>query len=384
MMPSNRLALLAMLALGYLGLLSTHVSKFATLFALLVEQCVALGILTFFVPLNIWNDDKLTQTLCPDPRGSSSLIQVRALRSQFFHRCNWRCHWNFDFDNCPLLCGDHCVHPDCNNHRRPDLYPPPSPPGIPCPIPPPIIHHVLSYQRPGLNPLTSLPFLQLSPQFPPASLPFLNQSDSIDQFPYGLLQSAITRSQRPCCPGGPSTLSTYTNIDRVDGAQLSFDKLVDGLEGYIEECQTNRQRRPRLEEYAKMLDPIVYNPFLERDIIFPAFVPPPWDEQRSNDIMLQGVGAEPRELVLKKNVPLYLLQANVHLFGHPDLQASEHIHFSQRLSHPVSIPLNYVREDIYVQELRETFLKNSSTFVDGFAYYDEPLASTYVKRPTTH
>jgi hypothetical protein len=93
--------------------------------------------------------------------------------------------------------------------------------------------------------------------------------------------------------------------------------------------------------------------------------------------MLQGVGAEPGELVLQKNVPLYLLQAKVHLFGRPDLQASEHVHFSRRLSHPVSIPLNYVREDIYVPELRETFLKNSSTFVDGFAYYHEPLASTY-------
>jgi hypothetical protein len=131
------------------------------------------------------------------------------------------------------------------------------------------------------------------------------------------------------------------------------------------------------EEYAKMLDPIVYNPFLKRDIIFPAIVHPPLDIQRSNDIMLQGVGTEPGELVLKKSVPLYLLQANVHLFGRPDLQASEHIHFSRRLSHPVSIPLNYVGEDVYVQELHEAFLKNSPTFVDGFAYYDEPLASTF-------
>jgi hypothetical protein len=57
------------------------------------------------------------------------------------------------------------------------------------------------------------------------------------------------------------------------------------------------------EEYAKMLNPIVYDPFLERDIIFPAFVPPPLDEQRSNNIILQGVGAKPGELVLKKNVP---------------------------------------------------------------------------------
>jgi hypothetical protein len=223
MMPSNRLALLAMLALGYFGLLSTHVSEFATLFALLVEQCVALGILTFFVPLNIRNDDELTRTLHHhDLRGSSSSNQVRVNRSQFIHRCNWRCHWNFDFDNCPLLCGDHCIHLNCNNCHRPDLYPPPSPPGIPRPIPPSIIHHVPSYQRPGLNPPTSLPFLQLPPQLLPqlplASIPFLNQSASIDQFPYGLLQSAIMRSQCPCCPGGPSTLSTYMNIDRVDGA----------------------------------------------------------------------------------------------------------------------------------------------------------------------
>jgi hypothetical protein len=245
-MPSNRLALLAILALGYLGLLSTHVSDFATLFALLVEQCVALGVLSFLVPLNIRNNDELTRTIHPDPGGSSSSIQVRANRPQFLHRCNWRCHWNFDFDNCPLLCGDRCVHPNCNNRRRPDLYPPPSPPGIPRPIPPPIIHHVPSYQRPGLNPPTSLPFLHISPQFPPASLPFQHQSASIDQFPYGLLQSAITRSQRPCRPGGPSAPSTYTNIDRVDGARLSFDELVDGLEGYIEECQANRRRRPRL------------------------------------------------------------------------------------------------------------------------------------------
>jgi hypothetical protein len=83
MMPSNRLALLAILALGYLGLLSTHVSEFATLFALLVEQCVALGVLSFFVPLNIRNNDELTRTIRPDPGGPSSLIQVRANRPQF-------------------------------------------------------------------------------------------------------------------------------------------------------------------------------------------------------------------------------------------------------------------------------------------------------------
>jgi hypothetical protein len=164
----------------------------------------------------------------------------------------------------------------------------------------------------------------------------------------------------------PSTSSSTDSRDTSRSVRQTVDVALDLLIGMT------------AEEYAKMLDPIVYNLFLERDIIiiFPAFVPPPLDKQRSNDIMLQGVGAEPGELVLKKNVPLYLLQANVHLFSRPDLRASEHIHFSRRLSHPVSIPLNYVGEDIYVQELHEAFLHNSATFVDGFAYYDEPLAST--------
>jgi hypothetical protein len=60
MMSSNHLVLSAMLALGYLGLLSTHVSKFMTLFAMLVEQGVALGVFTFFILLNIQNNDELT------------------------------------------------------------------------------------------------------------------------------------------------------------------------------------------------------------------------------------------------------------------------------------------------------------------------------------
>jgi hypothetical protein len=43
MMPSNRLALLAILALGYLGLLSTHVSEFATLSLYLSSSVLLLG-----------------------------------------------------------------------------------------------------------------------------------------------------------------------------------------------------------------------------------------------------------------------------------------------------------------------------------------------------
>jgi hypothetical protein len=105
----------------------------------------------------------------------------------------------------------------------------------------------------------------------------------------------------------PSTSSSTDSRDTSRSVRQTVDAALDLLISMT------------AEEYAKMLDPIVYDPFLKRDIIFPAFVPPPLDEQRLNDIMLQGVGADPGELVLKKNVPLYLLQANIHLFGCPDL-----------------------------------------------------------------
>jgi hypothetical protein len=105
----------------------------------------------------------------------------------------------------------------------------------------------------------------------------------------------------------PSMSSSTDSRDTSRSVRQTVDAALDLLIGMT------------AEEYTKMLNPIVYNLFLERDIIFPAIVHPPLDEQHSNDIMLQGVGAEPNELVLKKNVPLYLLQANVHLFGCPDL-----------------------------------------------------------------
>jgi hypothetical protein len=151
----------------------------------------------------------------------------------------------------------------------------------------------------------------------------------------------------------PLTSSSTDSRNTLRSVRQTIDVVLDLLIGMT------------AKEYAKMLDPIVYNLFLEWDIIFPTIDHPPLDEKRSNDIMLQGVGAEPGELVLQKNVPLYLLQVKVHLFGRPDLRASEHIHFSQHLTHPISIPLNYIRDDIYVQELGEAILKNSSTFVDG-------------------
>ena len=42
------------------------------------------------------------------------------------HQYTWRCHRNFDYNCCTILCGDNCTHRNCTNHCCPDLFPPPT------------------------------------------------------------------------------------------------------------------------------------------------------------------------------------------------------------------------------------------------------------------
>ena len=81
------------------------------------------------------------------------------------------------------------------------------------------------------------------------------------------------------------------------------------------------------EEYAKMLDPLQYDPYLMWEVIFPASVPPPFCEQHWNDLMFEGKG--PGEVVVRKKIPLYLLQAKVPLYGLNLRNAHDFVHSSQ-------------------------------------------------------
>ena len=42
------------------------------------------------------------------------------------HQCTWRCHRNFNYNRCTILCGDNCIHRNCTNHCCPDFFPPPT------------------------------------------------------------------------------------------------------------------------------------------------------------------------------------------------------------------------------------------------------------------
>ena len=218
MMPYNSLALLAILALGCLWLLSGQMTLFVSLTQTFVGHALLIGFFFLFIRYTTGTEEKLTRTIIQNPLSSFNYPnEVCVPRSnQVLHQCTYCCHRNFDNNTCPLLCGDHYIHPNCNNCCRPDLSPPPEIP----------------------NRLASLPLNSTS-----ASLPFLQQYTSLDQHPYGLLH-AIMCSQ---CIRRPSPCPFNSHqSDRVDGAHLSFDKLVNGLEGYIVECQANGQCCHRL------------------------------------------------------------------------------------------------------------------------------------------
>ena len=99
---------------------------------------------------------------------------------------------------------------------------------------------------------------------------------------------------------------------------------------------------------AKMLDPIQYDSFLMQDIVFPRTIPRPTGFQQWDDLTWQG--SEPGKVIVKKKVPLYMIQSKVPLLGLALQNPHEFIHLSHRLAHPVMIPLNYMGEDSIIPE----------------------------------
>ena len=64
---------------------------------------------------------------------------------------------------------------------------------------------------------------------------------------------------------------------------------------------------------AKMLDPTQYDHFLRWDVVFPRIIPCPTGFQQWDNLTWQG--SEPGEVIVKKKVPLYMIQSKVPLLG---------------------------------------------------------------------
>ena len=235
MMPYHSLALLAILALGFLWLLGVQTTDFVTFVQSYIGHALLIDLFLLLVQNSTMDDGKLTRTIYFNHLGSQSTSQVRVHRSNpSSHRCNWRCHQNFDNNNCPILCGDRCKHPYCTNCRHPDLFPPPNPT--------PSTSASLPFQTtPALIPRQ----YQQSIQVPsPQSIYPSNTQTFIDTpYSYGLIHHSSSRA----LPRGPSSNSPNTfRGDRVNGAQISFRELVDGLEGVISDSVLTYRRRHRI------------------------------------------------------------------------------------------------------------------------------------------
>ena len=72
-----------------------------------------------------------------------------------------------------------------------------------------------------------------------------------------------------------------------------------------------------------------------------------------------------------------MIQSKVPLLGLALRNPHEFVHLSHHLTHPVTIPLNYMGEDTFIPETGQPFPIFTRTFIDGFSYWNEPLASVY-------
>ena len=89
-------------------------------------------------PCHCLNRSRLRSQSVPNEVSSSHLIRHQCTRLCSWnprscpiyradsHQCTWRCHRNFDYNHCTILCGDNCTHRNCTNHHCPDLCPPPT------------------------------------------------------------------------------------------------------------------------------------------------------------------------------------------------------------------------------------------------------------------
>ena len=72
-----------------------------------------------------------------------------------------------------------------------------------------------------------------------------------------------------------------------------------------------------------------------------------------------------------------MIQSKVPLLGLTLQNPHEFVHLSNHLAHPVTIPLNYMGEDTIILETGQPFPIFTRTFINGFSYWNEPLASVY-------
>ena len=89
------------------------------------------------------------------------------------------------------------------------------------------------------------------------------------------------------------------------------------------------------EDYAMMINPLIYNPFLDQIVHFQRELPLPNRSFRLETVELRGAGEEPGEIVLVNHIPTLWIDKNVPLIL-DDLPRPT-LHITSHLTHLVLI-----------------------------------------------
>ena len=100
------------------------------------------------------------------------------------------------------------------------------------------------------------------------------------------------------------------------------------------------------KDYAMMINPLVYNPFLDQIVHFQRELPLPDRSFWLETVKLRGAGEEPEEIILVNHIPTLWIDKNVPLIlddlSHPTL------HITSRLAHLVLIENVYNGPDMII------------------------------------
>ena len=100
------------------------------------------------------------------------------------------------------------------------------------------------------------------------------------------------------------------------------------------------------EDYAMMINPLIYDPFLDQIIHFQRELPLPDHSFQLETVELRGAGEEPGEIVLINYVPTLWINKNVSLI--PDDLPHPTLHITSCLAHLVLIENVYNGPDMII------------------------------------
>ena len=131
------------------------------------------------------------------------------------------------------------------------------------------------------------------------------------------------------------------------------------------------------EDYAMMINPLVYDPFLDWIVHFQKEHPIPDRSFWLETVELRGAGEEPGEIILVNHIPTLWIDKNVPLI--PDDLPHPTLHITSRLTHLVLIENIYNGPDMIIDgNFFPFFWRHGQRIaLRTTSYYDEPLASVY-------